>query len=114
MSVHEIHGVTRRISTLLYERHGIIMAVGIYAVATGENQRTELQDRVIQALAAHTELVQVHGFYYSEKDRMLSVDVVPDISCRDDAALRNRLTEEIQALVPDLQVAVVIDHNYSE
>ena len=114
MSAHEIHGLTRRISTLMFQRHGIVMTVGIYAVATGENQRSELQDKVIQTLAAHKELVQVHGFYYSEKDRMLSVDVVPDITCHDDAALCRQLTEELQALAPDLQVSIVIDHNYSE
>jgi hypothetical protein len=45
---------------------------------------------------------------------MLSVDVVPDIGCHDDAALCKQLTEEIQTLVPDLQVAIVIDHNYSD
>ena len=114
MSAHEIHGLTRRISTLMFQRHGIVMTVGIYAVATGENQRSELQDKVIQTLAAHKELVQVHGFYYSEKDRMLSVDVVPDITCHDDAALCRQLTEELQALAPDLQMSIVIDHNYSE
>ena len=114
MSAHEIHGLTRKISTLMYEKHGIIMTVGIYAVATGENQRADLQSKVMKALAAHKELVQVHGFLYSEKDRMLSVDVVPDISCHDDVALCKQLTEEVQALVPDLQVGIVIDHNYSE
>ena len=114
MSAHEIHGLTRKISTMMYEKHGIILTVGIYAVATGENQRADLQTKVIKALAAHKELVQVHGFLYSEKDRMLSVDVVPDLSCHDDVALCKQLTEEIQALVPDLQVAIVIDHNYSE
>ena len=45
---------------------------------------------------------------------MLSVDVVPDISCHDEASLRTVLTEEIQALAPDMQVIIVIDHNYSE
>ena len=45
---------------------------------------------------------------------MFSVDVVPDLSCHDDAALVRTLTEELQALAPDLQVAIVIDHNYSE
>jgi hypothetical protein len=68
----------------------------------------------MKALAAHKEIVQVHAFYYSEKDNMLSVDVVPDIGCHDDAALCKNLTEEIQALVPDLQVGIVIDHNYSD
>ena len=114
LSAHDIHGLTRGISTLLYERHGIIATVGIYALATGQNPYAELQANVMKALAAHKELVQVHGFYYSEKDGMLSVDVVPDISSHDDAALCRALTEEIQALVPDLRVVIVIDHNYSE
>ncbi len=114
LSAHDIHGLTRSISNAMYARHGIIMTVGIYSVATGKNQRAELQSKVMKTLAAHKELVQVHGFYYSEKDQMLSVDVVPDISCHDDAALCRKLTEEIQSLVPDLQVVIVIDHNYSE
>ena len=114
MNAHEIHGLTRKISTQMYDRHGIIMTVGVYAVATGDNRRAELQTKVIQTLAAHKEIVQVHGFYYSEKDNMLSVDVVPDITEHDDDALIQRLKDEIQPLVPDMDVIIVVDHNYSE
>jgi len=114
MSAYEIHGLTRKISTYLYEKHGIIMTVGVYAVATGENRRAELQSKVMQSLAAHNEIVQVHGFYFSEKDNMLSVDVVPDISVHDDATFISQLTNEIQPLVPGMNVVIVIDHNYSE
>lgn len=42
------------------------------------------------------------------------MDAVPDIDCPDDQALCRQLTAEIQALVPDAQVVIVIDHNYSE
>ena len=114
MSAHEIHGLTRKITTQMFVRHGIIMTVGVYAIATGENRMSELQTQVIQTLSAHQEIVQVHGFYYSERDKMLSVDVVPDISVHDDAALIAQLTAEIQPLVPGMQVVVVVDHNYSE
>ena len=114
MTAHDIHGLTRRISTQLFEQHGIIATVGVYALATGNNRRTELQQKVMQTLAAHRDIVQVHGFYYSEADRMLSVDVVPDISVHDDAALVRQLTEEVQPIVPSAQVVIVIDHNYSE
>ena len=114
MSAHDIHGLTRKISTQMFMRHGIIMTVGVYAIATGENRMSELQAQVIQTLSAHQEIVQVHGFYYSERDKMLSVDVVPDISVHDDAALIAQLTAEIQPLVPEMQVVVVVDHNYSE
>ena len=75
---------------------------------------TELQNKVIQTLAANEEIVQVHGFYYSEKDKMLSVDVVPDISVHDDAALICKLTAQIEPFAPGLQVTVVVDHNYCE
>ena len=114
MSAHDIHGLTRRISILMFERHKIIMTVGVYSHATGENEGAEFQAKVVKALAAHKEIVQVHGFYYSEKDKYLSVDVVPDISVHDEPALYRTLTDEIQALVPGNNVAVVIDHNYSE
>ena len=114
MPAHDIHGLTRKITTQMFERHGIITTVGIYAIATGENRRAELQSKVMRTLAAHEEIVQVHGFYYSEKENMLSVDVVPDISVHDDAALISRLTSEIQPLVPGMNVVIVVDHNYSE
>lgn len=114
MSAHEIHSLTRKITTQMYDRHGIVMTVGVYAVATGNNRRAELQSQVIKTLIAHKEIVQVHGFLYSEKDQMLSVDVVPDISVHDDAALINQLISEVQPLVPDLEVVIIVDHNYSE
>jgi hypothetical protein len=98
----------------MFDKHGLVMTVGVYAIATGDNRRAELQSQVMQTLAAHQEIVQVHGFLYSEKDQLLSVDVVPDISVHDDAALVSQLTSEIQPLVPDMQVVIVIDHNYSE
>lgn len=114
MNAHEIHGLTRSISEQLYERHGIVMTVGVYAIATGENRRTELQTTVMQTLAKHKEIVQVHGFYYFEKEHRVSVDVVPDISVHDFAALTSQLTNEIKALVPGEEVTVVVDYNYSE
>ena len=114
MNAHEIHGLTRKISNLMFDRHGIIMTVGVYALATGDNRRAELQEKVMQSLANHKEIVQVHGFYYSEKDNMLSVDIVPDISVHDDAALIASITQEIQPMVPDMNVVIVVDHNYSE
>jgi len=112
MSAYDIQGLTRQISAQMYERHGIIMTVGVYAVATGENRRSELQSKVSEIVSAHKEIMQMHGFYFSEKENILSVDVVPDMSIHDDAALVKTLAGELQPLVPGMQVAVVVDHNY--
>lgn len=92
----------------------IVLTVGIYAVATGDNQRKGLQTQVMNALANHPELVQVHGFYYSEKENLVTVDVVPDLSVKDDLALCQTLTQELNALLPGKTVLIAVDHNYSE
>ena len=114
MDAHEIHGLTRRISEHMYDRDCIIMTVGVYAIATGDNRRAELQSKVIQTLAKHKDITQVHGFYYFEDEHRISVDVVPDISVHDEAALTSQLQSEIEALVPGEAVTIVIDHNYSD
>ena len=57
---------------------------------------------------------QVHGFYYFEDEKRVSIDIVPDITIHDDAAFIEELRAELQPLVPDDTVTIVIDHNYSE
>ena len=114
MDAHQIHGLTRRISEEMYERHGIVMTVGVYAVATGDNRRAQLQHTVMQAAAAHEHVVQVHGFYYFEDEHRVSIDVVPDYDVHDDGAFIRELSAAIQPLVPDDRLTVVLDHNYSE
>lgn len=113
LTAQDIHSLTRKISLLMFMNHNIIMTVGIYSVATGENKRRELQSLVTSTLAAHPEIVQVHGFFCSEKDKLVAVDVVPDISVKDEPALHAQLTEELSALIPGMTVQVVIDHNFS-
>ena len=114
MSAHDIHGLTRSISEKMFEKHGIIMTVGVYAIATGANKRTELQNTVMQTLGHHKDITQVHGFYYFERENRVSVDVVPDISVHDEPAFRQKLEEELKAILPDTNITIVIDHNYSE
>ena len=109
-----LHGLTRSIAVKMYQQHGIIMTVGVYAVATGENKRTELQNAVVRALTQHKDIVQVHGFYYFEKENLVTVDVVPDLSVRDEQTFCRQLIAELQPLLPDVELSIVIDHNYSE
>ena len=114
LTAQDIHGLTRKITLQMYQEHGIIMTEGVYAVATGQNQRSDYQTKVLRALTAHKELVQIHGFYYSEKENLVTVDVVPDLTVRDDNALCQKLTRELEELLPGEKVLITIDHNYSE
>ena len=114
MTAHQIHGLTRKISEMMLDKHGIIMTVGVYDNATGDDKQAQLQKDVIQALARQEHILQVHGFYYDEAASTVSVDVVPDRSVTDDEAFISVLQEQLGAAIPGISVSIVIDHNYSE
>ncbi len=113
MSAMDIHRLTRRIMETMISRHNIVLTVGVYAIATGDNKLNKVQTTVIQTLKTHPEILQVHGFCYFEDEGRVSVDVVPDISVTDEECFRQKLIEEISALLPDLRISVIIDHNYT-
>ena len=114
MTAHQIHGLTRGISELMLAKYGIIMTVGVYSVATGDNKEVELQRSVVQTLARQEHIVQVHGFYYDKDKNRASVDIVPDRTVTDDEAFIGLLSEQLKAAVPDIPVSILIDHNYSD
>ncbi|MBO4595505.1 MAG: cation transporter [Bacteroidales bacterium] len=114
MTAHEIHGLSRKISETMHEKYGIIMTVGIYSVATGDNKSSELQKKVMQTLSSQEQVIQAHAFFYNKDKNTISVDVVPEWSVTDDAAFIRLLTEKLKEVVPDIPVSIVIDHNYND
>ena len=114
LTAQDIHGLSRKISLQMYRDHAIVMTVGVYAVATGENQRAEIQSLVLRTLTARKDLDQIHGFFYDENANLVTVDVVPDLSVHDEPALCQEITRELTALLPGKTVLVTVDHNYSE
>ena len=114
MTAHQIHGLTRRISELMLSKYNIIMTVGVYSVAQGDNKDFELQRTVIQALTKQEHILQVHAFYYDREKNTLSVDVVPDHSVTDDEAFICMLQNQLKAVIPNIPISIVIDHNYSD
>ena len=113
MTAHQIHSLTRQITEMMAARHGIIMTVGIYANATGDNRDAELQRTVVSTLTRQEHVQQVHGFYCYDDGR-ISVDVVPDLTVHDDQAFTQTLLDQLKQVLPDRQVSILLDHNYSD
>ena len=113
MNAYEIHELTRDITMKMLERHGIVLTVGIYAIATGKNRRSDIQKTVMQALKSNPKVTQAHGLHYYEKENLLTVDIVPHYSVHDDEALVKELTEKLESLIPGVKFDFIIDHNYS-
>lgn len=114
MTAYQIHGLSRRIYEQMLSKYGIIMTVGVYSNATGDNKCAELQRKVVQTLARQEHVTQVHGFYYDKDKNSVSVDVLADYSITDDEAFIRLLSDELKKVVPDMPTSIIIDHNYSD
>lgn len=111
LTAREIHGLTRKITVMLYEKHGIIITVGIYAINTSGHM-ADLQRQVMLLVYNHEHVLQVHAFYVYEDRKLITLDVVPDDSIRDDNAFLEHLRSHLREALPQYEFQLIIDHNY--
>lgn len=111
MTANRIHGLTRSITKLLYDKYHVIVTVGIYAVCD-HGKESELQKGVMAFLKSYPHIEQVHGYFYLEEKRTVTFDVVPDDSIHDDNAFQYQLLQAIRKVYPGYIFNIVIDHIY--
>ena len=111
MTARDIHGLTRSITKLLYDKYHIIVTVGIYAVSV-HGKDGELQKGVMNFLKSYPHIEQVHGYFHLEEKHTITFDVVPDDEIHDDNAFLYQLLQAIRKVYPNYIFNIVIDHKY--
>lgn len=111
MTAGRIHGLTRTITELLYDKYKIIVTVGIYAICTTGKQ-SELQKNVLSFIDCYPHIIQTHGYFYIAEKRTITFDVVPDENIHDDYAFREMLTSDLKKAYPGYEFNIFVDHVY--
>ena len=111
MTARRIHGLTRSITKLLYDKYHIIVTVGIYAVSD-HGKDGELQKSVMNFLKSYPHIEQVHGYFHLEEKHTITFDVVPDDTIHDDNAFHFQLLQAIRKVYPEYIFDIYIDHIY--
>ena len=90
-NAQEIHRLTRKIETEIYLKHGIILTLGIYA-SNDQEEYQEIRKAIGETLKQYEHIIQMHGFYVDEDDKMVSFDLIFDF----DEEEPDRCAEEIR------------------
>lgn len=114
MSAREIHRLTRSISARIYEKFHVILTVGIYAITTDTKGIGKLQHDVMEYVAGHDGVLQVHGFFYYEEHNLVTIDVVPEESVKDASRFATMIDADLRQRFPAYNFSIIVDHNYSE
>lgn len=111
----QIDALTRRIQDKVYQESGVILAtVGVYAYNTQDPQAIAMREHVREIVMRHEHVIQMHGFYVDEEERIMRMDVIVDFTDPDAEAKYKHIQEDIQNEYPQYQVHVTLDYNVSD
>ena len=114
LTARDVHRLTRHISQCVYDKFGVILTVGIYAVSTGDTETGRLQRAVMQYVTQHEGVMQAHAFYYYEDKQLVTIDVVPTDDVKDSNQFAHLMATDLHAQFPGYNFSIIVDHNYSE
>ena len=110
MTADQIDKMERDISAAVYLKHGVIMAgIGIYSLNTSDDETQNIRSKVIELIAKHDYVLQIHGFHYDKEKKTVGVDVILDFETPDMQAEYEAIKKELASEFPDYTFNVIMD-----
>ena len=111
----KIDFVSRKISAEVYARYNVIMtAVGVYSVNTKTNSAAQIRNQVSKIVHDHEEILQMHGFFVDEEQKIMRFDIIVTFDTPDMHAMFNHVVEDVKNAFPDYDVQVQFDFDISD
>ena len=108
LHTREIHRLSRQIEVQVYEKYGIILTLGVYA-ANESGKYKKMKQKVEAIVKDYPTVVQVHGFYVDEEEKVISLDLVFSFEEKDAVAKMREIQRKIKKLHPGYKVYTVLD-----
>lgn len=115
LEVSEVDKISRRISKNIQEKFGVTLhTVGVYSINTKDKNISKNQKEIQDIVFNHKGILQMHGFYYDEKEKYISFDIVVDFKVKDKEELLDNLKKELQAKYKDFYLNITMDIDISD
>jgi cation diffusion facilitator family transporter len=114
LTAKEIHPLTRKIATQVYQEFGIIMTIGIYATNSSDSEIAKIRNAIQKEVLSHPTIKQMHGFYCDQETKTISFDVIVDFADKDAPALIKTIHDNIANQFPEYHFYIVEDKDISD
>ena len=115
MTATEIDKVSRRITRLIKEKYGIILhTVGVYSVNSKDKKVIEARKEISNIVFAHKGILQMHGFYYDDVEKIISFDIIIDFKVENREEVYKKIYDEIQKKYKDYKLDITLDIDISD
>lgn len=113
MTARQIHYLTRCISGRAFEEFGVLLSIGIYAANDSSEELTEIRRTTEAIVAQKPEILQMHGFFGDEEQKIVMFDLIVDFSA-DAVAVKKDVVGQLMLKYPKYRFDIVLDSDYSD
>lgn len=114
LTAKEIHPLTRKITTAVYEKFGVILTVGIYATNESDPEIKEVRKDLYELVKQYQTIEQIHGFYVDEELKIITFDIVISFKDEDMEKTKDSLISDIKAKHPKYEYYAIIDNDFAD
>lgn len=114
MTAKRIHGLSKKIQSVIYKEFGIILILGIYATNEKDEYAVQIENDLKQIIADYKEIIQLHGFYADNENKTINFDIIIDFSADNPSKIKAEVIDRIKEKYPEYKYYVVIDSDFSD
>lgn len=110
MTAVEIDKISRRVSARVIKKFGVVLhTIGIYSMNTKDKEAIRIREDIKSIVFAHEAVLQFHGFYFDEAEKVISFDIIIDFAVKEREKLYCDIYDEIKAKYPDYNLNITLD-----
>ena len=115
LSADDLDKLLRKISLDVYQKHDVILtAIGVYSYNTKNPEAAAAREKVRQLVMDHPYVLQMHGFYLDQAEKLLRFDFVVSFDAPDRQQVYQEISEKVQKAYPDYTLQITMDTDFTE
>ena len=115
LTVADIDKISRRITKKILEKYGVILhTIGVYSVNTADENVINAKKEITKIVFSHKGILQMHGFYIDEKEKIISFDIIIDFNVNNREEVYKKIYDEVQDKYKEYKVEITLDVDASD
>lgn len=115
LTVADIDKISRRITKQISKKYGVILhTIGVYSINTKDKDIFQAKKKVEDIVFAYKEILQMHGFYLDNEDKILSFDIIIDFKAKNREQIYKEIYDKIQAKFQEHKITITLDVDTSD
>ncbi len=115
LSVADIDKISRRITKTILEKYGVILhTIGVYSVNTKDKKVIDAKKEITKIVFAHKGILQMHGFYLDDKEKVISFDIIIDFKIKNREEVYKEIFDEVKEKYKDYRLDITLDIDVSD